>query len=53
MYILNFYKKLFGAPIENLVSLNEGTNGDIVRKRMRCNAPFTKKEVFEDYADEE
>lgn len=31
LYISDFYKKLFGASVSNVVSMNEGPMGDILK----------------------
>ena len=51
MYITNYYKKLFGAPAENYVALDESMVDDIPQLKDEENevitAPFSEKEVFD------
>lgn len=51
LYISEYYKKLFGSPEENFVSLDENTTGDISQlingENEILSAPFTEKEVFD------
>lgn len=51
LYISNFYKKLFGAPVVNFVSRNEDMVEDVPQlgedENELLTTPFTEKEVFE------
>lgn len=51
MYISNFYKKLFGAPVANFVSLHENRVGDLPQlgtdENEVLSVPLSEKEVFE------
>ena len=51
LYISNYHKKLFGAPEDNFVSLDECKVGGLTLlgadENEILSAPFTEKEVFE------
>lgn len=51
LYISEYYKKLFGAPEESFVALDESSIRDIPQLNLEENellsAPFTEKEVFD------
>lgn len=54
MYISKYYKKLFGEPEHNYVSLDENENGAIPQlssdENKILSTPFTQKEVFDTIA---
>jgi hypothetical protein len=51
VFITEYYKKLFGAPIQNSVSLSHDENSDIPQvsseENVMLKADFTEEEVFE------
>ena len=56
-YITNYYKQLFGPPVETFVSLDESRVEDVPQLETAENelltAPFSEKEVFEAIAQME
>jgi mannosylglycoprotein endo-beta-mannosidase len=51
VFITEYYKKLFGAPIQNSVSLSHDENSDIPQvsseENVMLTSDFTEEEVFE------